>query len=124
MAKAKEGISVYGNVPVASFWFTDSNNQIVGGSRLRVRTNKMLNKSIGHVGYNVSPGRRGLGYGSEILNLTVSEASKLGLRYVLLIVTKDNLKSIRIIEKNSGILVDEIYSEFRKKKAFRYVIKT
>ena len=50
------------------------------------------------------PSRRGRGYASEILRLTLEEAKKLGFDKILVTCNEPNLASARVIEKNNGTL--------------------
>lgn len=58
----------------------------------------------GHIGYSVVPDERKNGYGTIILSLLLEEAKKLGINEVLVICDKNNIGSIKVIEKNNGII--------------------
>ena len=59
----------------------------------------------GHIGYAVVPEFRRRGYATTILDLSIQIArGKLDLTRILLTCDDDNIGSIRIIEKNGGIL--------------------
>ena len=90
-----------------SFWLRTAKQDILGGFRIRlVTTNSDLYK-YGHIGYDISPRHRGKGLGYVILKLGILEAKKLNLKELTAIVNKNNIQSIRILDKLSNL---EIYS--------------
>lgn len=96
-----------GWVPASTFWMLGEGQAIVGVIRIRHRLNAFLEERGGHVGYDVPPSHRGRGHGSRLLQFGLAQARKLGLRRVLLVCDADNTASIRVIEKNGGVLRDE-----------------
>jgi predicted acetyltransferase len=98
-------------VPQTTFLLVDKDNQIVGMSRLRHTLNENLLHHGGHIGYFISQAYRGKGYGAKILDLTLQEAKKLNINQILITVQSYNSASIRVIEKNGGILEDERLDE-------------
>ncbi len=79
-------------------------NEIVGRVSIRHALNDFLERYGGHIGYGVVPSRRNNGYASEMLKQALSEAAVLGLHEVLVTVDDDNIASIRVVEKNGGVL--------------------
>ena len=99
----KEGL-----VPSTYFWLTD-NNCFIGRSSVRHWLNENLFKFGGHIGYIIAPKYRKLGYGTQILELSLREAHKLGIDKVLVTCNNTNLGSARIIEKNGGVFENELF---------------
>ena len=62
----------------------------------------------GHIGDGVRPSRRGEGIATKMIAMALEECKKLGLEKVLMVCDKDNIASRRTIEKNGGILENEI----------------
>ncbi len=62
----------------------------------------------GHIGYAIRASMRGKGYGNKILELAIPEAKKLGIDRVLVTCDVTNLASRKIIEKNRGILENQV----------------
>lgn len=60
---------------------------------------------LGHIGYQVVPWRRGEGHATRALALLLEEIAPLGLPWVELTTTPGNAASIRVIERNDGVLV-------------------
>jgi predicted acetyltransferase len=96
-----------GLVPASVFWLIDE-NEFVGHVSIRHTLNAALQRRGGHIGYAIRPSRARRGYGSRILELALPHARALGIRRALLKCDKNNLASRRIIEKNGGVLADEI----------------
>jgi predicted acetyltransferase len=61
---------------------------------------------LGHVGYAVVPWRQRRGYATTALRTFLTEMPPLGMRYVELTCTPDNIASRRVIEANGGVLVE------------------
>ncbi|MCK6583954.1 MAG: GNAT family N-acetyltransferase [Anaerolineales bacterium] len=103
-----------GFVQENTFWLME-NSTIYGASRLRHSLTEKLLMEGGHIGYDVPPSCRRLGYGTLLLKLTLEEAKTIGLERVLLTCDSDNIGSRKTILKNGGILENEIEYEGRLK---------
>lgn len=96
-----------GFVPATTFWLMDDAGSIAGMSRLRHELNEGLLHHGGHIGYYVRPSSRGKGYGTTVLALTLAEGRRIGIQRFLLTVDAANVASIRVIERNGGVMEDE-----------------
>lgn len=85
----------------STFWLED-NNEIVGVIRIRHKNSK----HFGHIGYDIAPEYRNLGYGSKILELGIIEARKLGFDTVVLTCLDYNIASQKVIKKNGGFITN------------------
>ncbi|UTP40714.1 GNAT family N-acetyltransferase [Phenylobacterium sp. LH3H17] len=91
-------------VPATTLWCVEGET-FLGSVGIRHRLNANLEQVGGHVGYAVRPSARGQGLASAMLAETlVWIAANLPLKRVLLTVSAQNLASIRVIEKNGGVL--------------------
>ena len=90
-------------VPQTELW-AEWNRKYVGRIAIRHELNDALRIVGGHIGYDTRPSFRGLGIASEMLRQSLPIAREIGLSKVLLTCDDSNLASIRVIEKNSGIL--------------------
>lgn len=95
-----------GYVPDSRFWLVDG-GEYIGSTNIRHTLNEYLLTTGGHIGYNVRPSKRMLGYGKELLRLALPEARKLGLSRVLLTCDETNTGSRKIIEANGGVFEDK-----------------
>ena len=93
-----------GHVQATTFWALDGAGDVVGMLRLRHRLNDALLNSGGHIGYFVRPAARGNGVASEMLRLALDEARSRGIDRLLLTAYTSNFASVRVIEKNGGVL--------------------
>lgn len=73
--------------------------------------------------YNIHPKDQGKGYGTEILRLGLKEAKKLGFKEVCVACNEDNIKSRKVIERNGGILVHDLYVPLIKQNIRNYKIE-
>ncbi len=98
-----------GRVPGAEYWLA-AQGEIVACGRLRFWLTPALEVEGGHIGYDVRPSKRGLGFGKAVLRLVLGQASHRRLLRVRLTADADNLASIRIIESNGGVRSGEVVS--------------
>ncbi|MCL1918299.1 MAG: GNAT family N-acetyltransferase [Peptococcaceae bacterium] len=81
--------------------------KIIGVIDLRHKLNAFLKRYGGHIGYAVRPSERGKGYATEMLRLMLEYCRNLGMDKAMICCYKDNLPSIRTLEKHGGILEKE-----------------
>lgn len=74
------------------------------GLRWQPGTEQLPPTCSGHIGYAVVPWRQGEGLASAALVAILPEARAVGLRYVEITTSPDNLASVRVIEKAGGRL--------------------
>jgi predicted acetyltransferase len=113
-------------VPQQSYWLVrdgPEGREIVGCARLRTRLNEIMQRQGGHIGYDVRPGRRGRGYGTALLALTLEKARHAGLDRVLITCAVSNPASAGVIENNRGVLEGQVYSTWYGENVYRYWIE-
>lgn len=95
-------------VPETQLWYAEG-DAFLGSISVRHRLNERLEQWGGHVGYAVRPSARGKGYASAMLAGMLDHIrANLPLERVMLTVNEANLASIRVIEKNGGVLRDVV----------------
>lgn len=85
-----------------------SDGRIVGIVDIRHDLSPYLLERGGHVGYSVRPSERRQGIATAQLALTLEECKKMGILRVLVTCDKVNLGSARTIQKNGGVLENEV----------------
>ena len=108
-------------VPNSDFWLID-NGEFVGRLNLRYKLNAELLKVGGHIGYEVRPSLRKLGYGTSILRLGLEKAKAAGIHRVLVTCDENNIGSKKIIEHNGGQLENAVSVDGSAVKKLRYWI--
>ena len=99
-------------VPDSTYFCLDEEtNTFVGAVNIRHYLNDVLLRSGGHIGDGVCPERRGEGIGTIMVGLALEECRKLGIDRVLMVCDKDNIASARTIQKNGGVLENEIETD-------------
>jgi predicted acetyltransferase len=109
--------------PFSSYWYLREDGKIVAVSRIRHSVNDWINRSVGHIGFDVRPSERRKGYATLLLRETLIKAKQMGHTEVLLICDADNIASTKVIERNNGVFCDVIDSLFSGRRAKRYWIQ-
>lgn len=111
-----------GYVAASTYWLVREGAEIIGRSTLRHTLSPALEDIAGHIGYAIRPSARRRGYGTRILALTLDHARERGIGRVLLICDAANAASVRIIEKNGGVLASQGISPSSGVEVSRYWI--
>lgn len=99
-------------VPDSTFFCLDTaRNILVGAVNIRHYLNEQLLFSGGHIGDGIRPSERGKGLGTKMIALALDECRKLGIDDVLMCCDKCNAASARTIEKNGGVLENEVLDD-------------
>lgn len=97
------------NVPDSTYFCLNTERDIfVGAVNIRHYLNDKLLFSGGHIGDGIRPSERGKGLGTKMIALALDECRKLGIHDVLMCCDKGNIASARTIEKNGGVLENEV----------------
>lgn len=96
-----------GLVPSSEYWLI-VDGEYAGRLSLRHFLNEKLEFYGGHIGYDIRPSMRRRGLGTLQCALGLQKARALGLRRVLITCDDNNEGSIRIIERNGGVLQDKV----------------
>lgn len=95
-------------VPETVLWYVEG-DEFLGSISIRHSLTPMLEKWGGHIGYAVRPSARGKGYASAMLAGALDFArANLPLERVTLTASLENPASLRVIEKNGGVLFDTV----------------
>jgi len=95
-----------GWVPCTSL-FAEEDGELLGIANVRHHLNDFLRSYGGHVGYGVRPSARGRGVATKLLAASLDLLRELGEEGALLTCAPTNIGSIRVIERNGGVLKDE-----------------
>ena len=98
-----------GLVPDSTYFCLDEDrNIVVGAVNIRHYLNESLLLNGGHIGDGVRPSERRKGIATKMIALALDECKKLGITKVLMVCDKENIASAKSIQKNGGILENEI----------------
>ena len=95
-----------GYVAQSIYWLYDGDNP-VGMGKIRHELTEESRKKGGNIGYAISSGYRGKGYGCQLLKLLLEEAHRIGVKEIILTIDKNNNMSKSVCEKNGGVLFEE-----------------
>ena len=102
----------YGLVPDSTYFALDlDRNIIVGAVNIRYYLNDYLLNYGGHIGDGIRPSERRKGYATEMIRLSLEKCKELGINRVLIICDRENIGSAKSIQKNGGILENEVIHE-------------
>ena len=98
-----------GLVPDSVFFCLDEEtDQFVGAVNIRHYLNDALLLNGGHIGDGVVPSRRRQGIATKMIGLALEECRKLGIDRVLMVCDRENVGSAKSIQKNGGVLENEV----------------
>ena len=98
-------------VPDSVFFLLDEDRQrLLGAVNIRHKLKNALLTEGGHIGDGIRPSERRKGYATQLIRLALEECRKLGIGKVLIVCDKDNTGSARSIQKNGGVLENEMIS--------------
>ena len=101
-----------GRVPDSVFFCLDEERNIfVGAVNIRHYLNDELLFTGGHIGDGVRPSERGKGVATAMIALALEECRRLGITRVLMTCDTANVASARTIQKNGGVLENEVINE-------------
>jgi predicted acetyltransferase len=110
-----------GHVPSTLLFAFDDGSRIVGRVSIRHWLNDFLLHEGGHIGYAVVPEFRRRGYATAMLRQAADIAyHTFGLDRVLVTCDDDNIASIRVIEKNGGVLENVVLGSDGRTRKRRY----
>lgn len=85
-----------------------TDNKILGLLNIRWELNDDLRLRGGHIGDSIRPLERNKGYATEQIRQALLLCKEKGIKKVLITCKKENIASARTIQKNNGILENEI----------------
>lgn len=101
-----------GLMPDSTFFCLDEDrDMMVGAVNIRHGLNERLLLNGGHIGDGVRPSQRRKGIATKMIALALEECKKLGIDRVLMVCDKENIGSAKSIQRNGGILENEITVE-------------
>ena len=114
-----------GYVPSTEYWMIDQDGY-AGWINLRHTLNAYLEQTYGHIGYCVTPSKRGMGYAKKAVEQLMQHAAEMGLDEVLLACDEDNIGSHKVIlsalSKFGGRKVAS--GQENNKEIFKYWVQT
>lgn len=97
-----------GLVEHSTYWLVNEDNRVLGAVNIRHRLNEKLLQNSGHIGYGIRPSERRKGNASEALRQALDIAKSMGIGSALIVCDKKNTASAKTIQKNGGILENEV----------------
>lgn len=97
-----------GLVEHSTYWLINDDNRILGAVNIRHRLNEKLLQNSGHIGYGIRPSERRKGNASEALRQALNIVRSMGIYSALVVCDKDNIGSAKTIQKNGGVLENEV----------------
>ena len=94
-------------VPETYYYLWDQ-DCLIGEFRIRHYLTETLREEAGHIGYSIKKDKRGKGYGTEGLKLTIDKAKSIILEEeIYLRVNKDNIASQKVMLNNGAYIAGE-----------------
>ena len=108
-----QGINLPGGwVPATNYFlFHKSDGRILGALDIRHELNDHLLNLGGNIGYGVATSERRKGYASFMLGEALKICRDIGMKRVLITCNASNVGSAKTIQKNGGVLENEVPAE-------------
>lgn len=105
----EQGINIHPrDVPSCLYWILDMKSEmIVGTLDMRYKIIGDYFDRLGHVAYYIKPSERKKGYATEALRQVLELYKIRKEKKILITCYKDNIASLKVIQKNGGILESE-----------------
>ena len=98
-----------GRVPDSTLFCLDKEREIfVGAVNIRHYLTEAMLLNGGHIGDGVRPSERRKGIATKMIALALDECKKLGIHRVLMVCDRENIGSAKSIQKNGGVLENEV----------------
>ena len=96
-------------------------DKLIGITAVRSNLTQLGKDTLGNIAYGIRPSERRKGYATEILRQICLVAKEHGLKQLQLSVEKDNVASIKTIEKNGGEFSRSFI--FENEEAYVYLLR-
>ena len=103
----------------SNFYWIIVEDNIVGYIDMRLEKNK-----LGHVGYMILEKYRNKGYATLAVLKVLNKYKKLGFNKIDIYCLNNNISSIKVIQKNKGILVGEIKNYEGNNSLLKFEVKS
>ena len=107
LARLERGGWPFPEVVPGETYFLVDDARIVGEVYLRFGLTPALERDGGNIGYQVRPSARNRGYATHGLRLARSRLAEREFRSALVTCDAENAASIRVIEKNGGVRLED-----------------
>ncbi len=98
-----------GFVEAHTYFLVDAEGTILGAINIRHRLNEYLLNYGGHIGYGIRPSARRQGHAARMLAMALPLTKALGVDRALVCCLKANEGSARTIQRNGGVLENEVF---------------
>jgi|GEM_PF-402634 len=105
------------NTPTTSSYFCLNNDKVVGTIRYRRGNSPLIERVIGHVGYDTKPSARGQGVAKFMLSWLQSQVLT---EPIIVTCEHNNIASQKVIESCGGKFINQIYSKEKAAKVLRF----
>lgn len=95
---------------------------LVGMLDIRHELNEQCFNLFGNIGYSIRPDARGMGYATEQLRLAKEICRSMGMDRLLISCHKDTTASAKTIQRNGGVLENEVVDQRNGEVVQRYWI--
>ncbi len=106
-----------------NFYLCYEGAKLVGVFSLKFELTDYLLQYGGHIGYAVRPSERRRGLATQILKQGLSLCKNFGFDRVLCVCDDDNIGSEKVIQKNGGVLENELFDPEENVTVKRYWIE-
>ena len=114
----EKGQNLPNNIPPTSSYFClNSYDEVIGTIRHRHGDSPLINRVIGHIGYDTKPSARGQGVAKFMLSWLQEQVIT---KNSIVTCEHDNAASQKVIESCGGEFINQIYSKEKSAKVLRF----
>ncbi len=99
----EKGKDIPDGMPITHTWWCVDDKRFIGEIQIRPFLSNEEAQKWGHIAYAVRFTEWGKGYGTKLLRAAVKKINELEVSPIYVVCHKNNIGSIKVIEKNGGI---------------------
>jgi predicted acetyltransferase len=113
----EQGQNLPNNTPETASYFCLINDEVVGTIRYRRGNSPLIEKVIGHTGYDTKPSARGKGVAKFMLSWLQEQVLT---KHIIVTCEHSNIASKKVIEGCGGKFINQIYSSEKSAQVLRF----
>lgn len=107
----ENGIDIPNGFPRTYTYWCIEDDVFIGEIQIRPFLNETESQNWGHIAYAVRYSKWNNGYGTKLLKAAIDKLQEFNVSKIYIACHKENISSIRVIEKNGGLYLNSLIDE-------------